>query len=78
MEKILYVVDGWDGNAEYFHNEENAKKEFDRRLEVVDDCTFVMDETDRAGNDTYILYKYYDEDLETYYFLTFEKVKFSD
>ena len=23
MEEVLYVVDGWDGDAEYFHNEEN-------------------------------------------------------
>lgn len=78
MEKVFYAVSGWGGNTEYFHNEENAKKEFNRRLEAVDDCTFVMDETDRSDNDTYILYKYYDEDLETYCFLTFKRVKFSD
>ena len=78
MEEVFYMVSGWDEETQYFHNEENAKREFDRRLMGVDDCTFVMDETDEDDNDTYILYKYYDEDLETYYFLTFEKVKFSD
>lgn len=78
MEEVFYMVSGWNGDTKYFHNEENAKKEFDRRLMSVDDCTFVMDETDEDDNDIYILYKYYDEDLETYYFLTFERVKFSD
>lgn len=78
MKEVFYVVCGWDGDIEYFHNEKNAKEEFERRLKLVDDCTFVIDETDRSENDTFILYKYYDEELENYYFLSFEKVKFSD
>lgn len=78
MEKVLYVVDGWDGDTEYFHNEENAKKEFNTRLEQVDDCIFLYDELDENDNDVYIEYKYHDEELNEDYFLTFQRVEFSD
>lgn len=49
MEKI-YIVDGWDGDMEVFHNRDNAMNEFNRRLAFADE--YVLDFED----DGYIEY----------------------
>lgn len=75
MEEALYVVDGWDGDTEYFHNEENAKKEFEKRLEGFDCERITTEEEEQEGFECYRLW---DDALKSWYFLTFERVKFSD
>jgi hypothetical protein len=73
MEKVMYVVDGWDGDTEYFHNEENAKKEFVRRLEEVKNYELTID-----NEDGHTECRFWDEMFKTWFFLTLDKVKFSD
>ena len=77
MEKVFYRVSGWDGNTEYFRDEENAKKEFNRRLESVDNYSLVINDTDWTGRVSYILCKYYDKKLETYRLLTLKRLRFT-
>lgn len=71
MEKI-YIVEGWDGDMEVFHNRDNALVEFNRRLAFADE--YVLDFED----DGYIEYHWYDKVYRQVYYLTFTEINFSD
>ena len=71
MEKI-YIIEGWDGDMEVFHNKENAMKEFNRRVLLVDDCVLEIEE------DNYLEYRWYDKTIKDNYFLVFMETEFSD
>lgn len=71
MEKI-YIVEGWDGDMEVFHNRDNAMNEFNRRLTFADE--YVLDFED----DGYIEYHWYDKVYKQDYYITFTETIFSD
>ena len=71
MEKI-YIVDGWDGDMEVFHSEENARKELNRRVLLADDCVLEVE------REKYLEYRWYDKTIKDNYFLVFMEVEFSD
>ena len=71
MEKF-YVVDGWDGDMMFYHNRENAMKEFNRRVPIADNYTV------EENNEDYIEYRWYDKRVRDNYFLTFFEATFCD
>ena len=72
MKEKIYVVKGWDGDEEFFHNEKNAMDELNRRVMLVDECELIVEE------ERYLEYRHYDEFLEEYFYLTYMESEFSD